>query len=323
MDKYGRQKKFGVKKNRISRKSTSCPRGYTMNPINGNCQESVSIYQSQQNNNFPILTRDVPDCCSQPNSYGKCWFGCVPCSQMHQGMWEWSPGDDCFQITATEDCPAGSEMYAGVESYINDDGVPDTRPIWTSFMSDACMYKLEMMKNATAGTCPDVYGHNNGYVNVNCSCWAFNNYECPGQEEPAGCTNPDDPNYSQYALNDNGCAPPKQEFMRGGRIGRNRESGLRTRVRIEDDSGRLIPSIRRQEGHGYGGNGNQVMAPCDDCSNDNDCHATLCCNRYGPDNCKMCGYCGGGGGGSPDGPSGAPPKFSRKGGMVRQRRKRR
>ncbi len=53
--------------------------------------------------------------------------------------------------------------------------------------------------------------------------------------------------------------------------GRDRGSGLRTSVRIEDDSGRLIPSIRRKEtntgpvgAHGYGSSGacNQMQQEC-------------------------------------------------------------
>ena len=64
----------------------------------------------------------------------------------------------------------------------------------------------------------------------------------------------------------------------------------------------------------------ELMVPCpDDCNNDDDCHWSLCCNSYGPDNCRMCGYCGGGGGGGPGGPANppaAPPKPGRMGGPI-------
>ena len=225
MDKFGRQGKFGAdgspQRKRISNRKR-CPRGYTMNPINGSCQESVSIYQSQPNNNFPILTRDVPDCCTSPNRYGTCYFGCVPCGAWINGVYEYEPGNNCFEITGTIDCPAGSEMYAGTESYINDDGDPDTRAVWTSFMSEACMFKLDMMRHSSLDNCPEIYGQEGGSITVSCECRAFKNYQCPGQVAPAGCTDPDDVNFNPYSFNDNACAGPKMDFRRGGRINRRR-----------------------------------------------------------------------------------------------------
>ncbi len=63
--------------------------------------------------------------------------------------------------------------------------------------------------------------------------------------------------------------------------------------------------------------GNTLSTPCpSNCSNDGDCHWSLCCNNYGPD-CKFCGYCGGGGGGTgPSGPRDIPPVPKRRGGKL-------
>ena len=210
----------------MKRKSKPCPKGYNMNPKTGNCQEAVSMYQSKHSNIFPVMQRDVPDCCSNPDAHGTCYFGCVPCGEWINGVYEYEPGINCFEITGTIDCPAGSEMYAGTESYINDEGEPDVRAVWTSFQSEACLFKLEMMSGASvSNNCPEIYGSNNGSIGINCSCWAFKNYECPGQTAPAGCTIVGNDNYQFGSYNDDACAPPKGWNRKGGNIKRKFPTG--------------------------------------------------------------------------------------------------
>tara|TARA_Y100001937_G_scaffold30908_1_gene44322 strand:+ start:4956 stop:6098 length:1143 start_codon:yes stop_codon:yes gene_type:complete len=220
-------------------KSRDCPTGYSMNPIKGICQESISIYQSQNNNNFP-QQRNVPACCTQPNSSGKCYFGCVPCIM---GDGQAAPGPpQCFQITDAHTHPFsdGCSGYMGTEQVMVDvevnvidpeTGFPQINPITGEIVTEitqevdvvprygtlsmACMFKLEQIKHLQTTGCSHMYGQLNGSVSVSCHCWAFENQECPGQGGTTDTT---------------GNTGPKSEFRRGGRI-RRRGGRIRRRRR--------------------------------------------------------------------------------------------
>lgn len=180
-----------------------CMHGYIMN-AHGSCipKKNKNVIRSRKINSIrnkkPFKgyqefgeSRTVPACCYDPGARYECRFTCEPAGYFNSwGQWQWSAGLYDFVITEVmSSCPTGAS------------------PV---MVADMCLARLEHYQHVY-GTCEEQVNPASGYgtTSGNCSCTAYLQYDCPGQSQ-VDC---------EVAGN---CGPPKQEFMRGGSIKRNR-----------------------------------------------------------------------------------------------------